>query len=120
MMQNRRIFAPVSDAFWRDCFPCSNRLPHLILLLYVQIFLAHSVKEHSKYGRKLQSPSPIDTFYVPLPEGQLLADTFDPINPGNVPNDQFVNTLISISVEADGTIIWYDHWYVWAHASLTL
>ncbi len=118
-MQSRRIFAPVSDAVRIDSTPYSNRLPHLIILLHVQIFLAHSVKDHPKGGRKLQTPSPIDTFYVPLPEGQLLADTFNPINPSNVPNTQDVNTLISISVEADNTIIWYDHWYVWDHASLT-
>lgn len=51
----------------------------------------------------------VQTYYVPLPEADLL-DTFQDINSGQVAGAVNIQTLISIAVAADNTIIYYDHW----------
>ena len=54
--------------------------------------------------------APIQTYFVPMPEDDLLngpTSTFETINGAASGN---VNTLISIAIAADGTIIYYDHW----------
>ncbi|MEM7033659.1 MAG: hypothetical protein AAF629_29190 [Chloroflexota bacterium] len=50
---------------------------------------------------------PVQTYYVPLPEDDLLNDTFDFI--GNDASSP-ITSIISIAIAADGTIIYYDHW----------
>jgi uncharacterized repeat protein (TIGR01451 family) len=56
----------------------------------------------------MPTPSPVQTYYIPLPEEDLFNETFETINSSdaNAP----VNTLISIAIAADGTVIYYDHW----------
>jgi hypothetical protein len=51
-------------------------------------------------------PAPIQTYFVPLRETNLLT-TFDTINAAA---DSPITTLISIAVAAPGTVIYYDHW----------
>jgi hypothetical protein len=61
-----------------------------------------------------QNPAPVQTFYLPVPEGQLLqilqsieggstwiSNDLKPANP--------VQYYISITAVADGTVIYYDH-----------
>ena len=52
-------------------------------------------------------PSPVQTYYIPLPEASLLNGTFETIHSAAQSD---VHTLISIAIAADGTIIYYDHW----------
>jgi uncharacterized repeat protein (TIGR01451 family) len=49
---------------------------------------------------------PVQTYFVPLREDNLFTsfDTINPITSGNI------NTLISIAIAADNTIVYYDHW----------
>lgn len=62
------------------------------------------------YGRNAQAanPPPVQTFYVPFPEDQLLlglrgiTGTSTPTNP--------MTSYISIAAVADGTIVYYDQW----------
>lgn len=51
-------------------------------------------------------PAPIQTFYIPMAESDLLT-SFDTIN---TDAEAPVTTLIGIGVAAPGTIIYYDHW----------
>jgi len=68
--------------------------------------------EAEQENRRLNSISsdftPIETYYVPLPEEPLFTDTFVGINKAKAKAP--VNTIISIAVAAMGTRIWYDHW----------
>jgi uncharacterized repeat protein (TIGR01451 family) len=61
-------------------------------------------------------PPPVQIYYVPAPEDQTLS-AFTAIYPGNAACGQLeynvlppIETYISISVVADDTIIYYDHW----------
>jgi hypothetical protein len=58
-------------------------------------------------SRPAFSQLPVQTYFVPLPEDVLLTDTFRGIN-SSVTGP--VNSLISVAIAADNTIIWYDHW----------
>ena len=53
------------------------------------------------------NPTPVQLFYVPFPEDQLLQG-LQQINAANPTNP--VTTYIALSVVADGTIVYYDHW----------
>ncbi|MDJ0518938.1 MAG: carboxypeptidase regulatory-like domain-containing protein, partial [Trichodesmium sp. MO_231.B1] len=50
--------------------------------------------------------NPVQSYYVPLPEDDLF-ETFDEINSVA---DGDINTVISVAVAADNTIVYYDHW----------
>jgi uncharacterized repeat protein (TIGR01451 family) len=52
-------------------------------------------------------PPPIQTFYVPLPEDQLMA-SFVALSPGL--GDTTVRTTIAITAAGNGTFLYYDHW----------
>ncbi|MCG6953192.1 MAG: IgGFc-binding protein, partial [Betaproteobacteria bacterium] len=60
------------------------------------------------------NPPPVQTFYVPLPEAQMLQvldarlTPSDP-SPSTDPRDP-MTTYIGIAAVANGTIIYYDHW----------
>lgn len=57
------------------------------------------------------NPPPVQIFYVPAPEDDVF-DALKGIFPGNSPfpiTEPIIN-YISISVIADGTILYYDHW----------
>ena len=56
----------------------------------------------------MANPAPVQTYYVPFPEEDLFNETFETINAPNAFAP--VNTLISIAIAADGTIVYYDHW----------
>ena len=56
-------------------------------------------------SRPAFSQLPVQTYFVPLPEDVLLTDTFRGIN-SSVTGP--VNSLISVAIAADNTIIWYD------------
>ncbi|MDJ0730787.1 MAG: hypothetical protein QNJ33_12415, partial [Crocosphaera sp.] len=49
---------------------------------------------------------PVQTYFVPLREDNLFTsfDTINSVTSGNI------NTLISIAIAADNTIVYYDHW----------
>ena len=53
------------------------------------------------------NPTPVQLFYVPFPEDQLLQG-LQGINAANPTNP--VTTYIALSVVADGTIVYYDQW----------
>lgn len=53
-----------------------------------------------------QGNSIVQTYFIPLPEEELLA-TFDSINTDAASP---ITTLISIAIAADGAKIYYDHW----------
>ncbi|MBP7243109.1 hypothetical protein, partial [Amaricoccus sp.] len=55
--------------------------------------------------------TPIQTYYVPMRESDLILD-FEGINSGQVDSSDngYIRTLIAIAVAAPGTVIWYDHW----------
>lgn len=50
----------------------------------------------------------VQTYYIPLPEESLFDDCFEIINADKA--EAPVESLISISVSTDRTVIWYDHW----------
>ena len=54
-----------------------------------------------------QVDSIIQTFFIPLPEEDLLFQSFDLIKRRA---DAPIRTLISIAIAADNTMIFYDHW----------
>ncbi|KAI2514320.1 oxidoreductase [Fragilaria crotonensis] len=57
-----------------------------------------------------QLPSPVQTYFVPLPENDLIA-LFKEMSAGvNPPASGNVNTVISIAIASDNTIVYYDHW----------
>ncbi|KAI2514177.1 extracellular matrix structural constituent [Fragilaria crotonensis] len=57
-----------------------------------------------------QLPSPVQTYFVPLPEDDLIA-LFKEMSAGVVPPASGnVNTVISIAIASDNTIVYYDHW----------
>ena len=53
--------------------------------------------------------TPIQLYYVPLREADLI-DDFEAIGTSSVDENGFIRSLISIAVAAPGTTIWYDHW----------
>ena len=57
----------------------------------------------------MSTPTPIQTYYVPLPEADLIED-FDAINDSAVNANGAIQSLIALAVAAPGTVIWYDHW----------
>jgi hypothetical protein len=67
-------------------------------------------------------PDPVQTYYVPLPDNDLMS-LFKTISAGlvdisvaaqnqlnNVTAKGNVNTVISIAIAANNTIVYYDHW----------
>ena len=48
----------------------------------------------------------MQTFYLPLPEKQIMVDTFESIN--SVADGDIVSTT-SVAIGVTGTVIWYDH-----------
>lgn len=52
-------------------------------------------------------PQPIQTFYVPVPEDQLLT-AFQTLAPGL--GDTTIRTTIAVTVAGNGTLLYYDHW----------
>ncbi len=76
----------------------------LLLALLAGLLAAGGAREVMAQG----NPVPVQTFYVPFPEDQLLlglrgiTGTTVPTNP--------ITTYISLAAIADGTIIYYDHW----------
>ena len=59
-------------------------------------------------GSLFAAAAPVQTYYVPLPEDDLFNETFETLNASAA--EQPVNTLISVAIAADGTIVYYDHW----------
>ncbi|HBG96328.1 MAG TPA: hypothetical protein DDY14_13670, partial [Chromatiaceae bacterium] len=55
------------------------------------------------------TPSPVEAYYVPLPETDLLG-SFQAIAIPTAEAEAPIDTLISIAIAVDNTIIWYDHW----------
>jgi hypothetical protein len=57
------------------------------------------------------NPTPVQLFYVPFPEDQLLQglQAIESGGPSNAPVDPVTN-FISIAAVGDGTIIYYDQW----------
>lgn len=51
---------------------------------------------------------PVQTFFVPLPEEKLFTHGFYQINPNKARPP--IESLISVSISSDKTVIWYDHW----------
>lgn len=63
-------------------------------------------------GRSLSAASqadatPAQTFFVPFPEDELMADTFKVINSNAGGN---VQSMLSVVISTPGTVVWYDHW----------
>ncbi len=58
-------------------------------------------------GSPASAQAPIQTFYVPLPEEDILT-AFRVLNAG-LP-DQSIRTTIGITAAGNGTLIYYDHW----------
>jgi hypothetical protein len=54
------------------------------------------------------SALPSQTFYIPMPEEQAFNEVFLKINQERAKPP--VQTLISISISTEKTIVWYDHW----------
>jgi RHS repeat-associated protein/uncharacterized repeat protein (TIGR01451 family) len=52
-------------------------------------------------------PPPVQTFYIPLPEQELLS-SLDVIN--DDADDESIQTYVSITAVADGTVLYFDHW----------
>lgn len=52
---------------------------------------------------------PTQEFYIPLPENDVYTDMLSKINPETVSGD-IMNSLISVAISTDHTVIWYDHW----------
>lgn len=83
--------------------------------LFANLILASSALTASVvYGQQL--PSPVQTYFVPLPEEQLF-DSFKTLFPGptyynaSIPMVRGnVTNAISVAVASDGTIVYYDHW----------
>ena len=57
------------------------------------------------------NPTPVQLFYIPFPEDQLLQglQAIQATGSGLVPANP-VTTLVSIAAVADGTIVYYDQW----------
>src|SRR5262245_28797372 len=57
------------------------------------------------------NPTPVQLFYVPFPEDQLLQglQAIEAGGSGTAPTNP-VTSLVSIAAAADGTIIYYDQW----------
>ena len=53
-----------------------------------------------------QEPLPVQTYYVPLPEPDIMESTFKKINSGA---SGYIRSTISIAVGVSGTVVWYDH-----------
>jgi hypothetical protein len=51
---------------------------------------------------------PLQTYYIPFPETNMLYDFFIPIKK-NVTKG-YVRSIIAVAISTDNTIIWYDHW----------
>ena len=77
--------------------------------LFASLLLSSALTATSVTAQPL--PDPVQTYFVPLPE-QDLFDLFTDIAVG-LPNGTVsgnVNTVISIAIAADNTIIYYDNW----------
>lgn len=57
------------------------------------------------------NPTPVQLFYVPFPEGQLLQglQAIESGGSGNTPTSP-ITTYVSIAAVANGTIVYYDQW----------
>ena len=58
-------------------------------------------------------PNPIQTYFVPVREDDLVIDgqadgSFETVN--SAADNSAIRSLISISIAADGTVVYYDHW----------
>lgn len=51
-------------------------------------------------------PLPVQTYFLPLPEQQIMDDTFELINP--IADGDIISTT-SVAIGVSGTVIWYDH-----------
>ncbi|MBX3053118.1 MAG: carboxypeptidase regulatory-like domain-containing protein [Caldilineaceae bacterium] len=100
-------------------FAVLSRWPRSILrlgavLLFMAVLLIGSVVPAAAVGAP-----PVQTFYIPMPEDQVLA-ALRGIYPGGAPllcnNDtasdvlEPVNTYVSVAAISNDTIIYYDHW----------
>lgn len=74
-------------------------------------------KHHDNHERELQKlikkvvnvgPFPMQTFFLPMPEELVYNTIFKEIN--SVPLKPPVQSMFSVSISVDNTIIWYDHW----------
>ena len=84
-------------------------LQHNVMKLFAYLLLSSALTATSVTAQPL--PDPVQTYFVPLPE-QDLFDLFTDIAVG-LPNGTVsgnVNTVISIAIAADNTIIYYDNW----------
>ena len=48
----------------------------------------------------------MQTFYIPLPESQIMHDTFEKINTNA---DGNIISTTSVAIGVNGTVVWYDH-----------
>jgi hypothetical protein len=64
---------------------------------------------HNDFHRRLLSLTtyPMQSYYIPIPESPLLA-SLQTLAP-TIANQQ-MESIISIAISSDKTIIWYDHW----------
>ena len=85
-----------------------RRTTSVALVVLLAVFLTLTA---IPVGAQSTNPVPVQTFYVPFPEDQLLAglQAIESGGSGNAP-DSPVTTYISIAAVAEGTIIYYDQW----------
>ena len=83
----------------------------LLLLAVVAAVTLATLTAAPERGVAQTNPVPVQCFYVPFPEDQLLQglQAIEFGGPGNAPADP-VTTYISIAAIADGTIVYYDQW----------
>ena len=80
----------------------------VLLLAVVAAATLVAISAVPERGAAQTNPVPVQTFYVPFPEDQLLlglrgiTGTTVPTNP--------MTTYISVAAIADGTIVYYDQW----------
>jgi len=53
---------------------------------------------------------PMQTFFLPLPEASLFNDLFRVIQSDPTITKAPVESMLSVSISVDKTVIWYDHW----------
>jgi len=53
---------------------------------------------------------PMQTFFLPLPEASLFNDMFRVIQSDPTITKAPVESMMSVSISVDKTVIWYDHW----------
>ena len=56
----------------------------------------------------MNGPLPMQTFFLPLPEQSIFDTMFKVINSANLKAP--VESMFSVSVSVDKTVVWYDHW----------